>query len=141
MISLTKIFHFEMAHAIDNFPGVCQYIHGHSYKLHVTFSSKHDIEKYVKSPGYIVNFEELKEIIKAEIISNFDHKLLLSKNYLKTNPEFSNHGNLIVWDAEPTLENLLVYIRKKLKNKLPQGVVLSGLKIFETDETFAEWKL
>lgn len=28
MLTLTKIFHFEMAHAINGYPGSCKNIHG-----------------------------------------------------------------------------------------------------------------
>ncbi len=35
-VRLTKEFHFEMAHALWNYDGLCKHIHGHSYKLAVT---------------------------------------------------------------------------------------------------------
>jgi len=35
-IRLTKEFDFEMAHSLLNYDGLCQHIHGHSYKLAVT---------------------------------------------------------------------------------------------------------
>ena len=40
MLKLTKIFHFEMAHAIHGYAGACKHIHGHSYELHVTVTEK-----------------------------------------------------------------------------------------------------
>lgn len=141
MIRLTKIFHFEMAHAINNFPGICRYIHGHSYKLHVTVSSKHDIEKYIESPGYIIDFKDLKDVVFNEVILQLDHKLLLSEDYIKNNPGLAMHGNLVKWEAEPTVENLLVFVRKKLKDSLPSHITLTGLKIFETADSFAEWSV
>ena len=32
-IRITKVFSFEMAHALINYDGPCKNIHGHSYKL------------------------------------------------------------------------------------------------------------
>lgn len=141
MINLTKIFHFEMAHAINNFPGVCRYIHGHSYKLYITVSAKHDIEKYIDSPGYIIDFKDLKDIVYKEIIANFDHKLVVSKDFITNNQGMASQGNIVLWDAEPTVENMLVYIRKKLLKKLPTHIKLTGLKIFETADSYAEWHI
>ena len=141
MINLTKIFHFEMAHAINNFPGACRFIHGHSYKLEISVSSKHDIQKYIESPGYIIDFKDLKDIVYKEIIAELDHKLVLSADFIKNNLAIASQGNIVEWEAEPTVENMLVYMRKKLLNKLPTHVTLTGLKIYETADSFAEWKL
>ncbi len=38
MIRLTKIFNFEMAHALYGYDGPCKNIHGHSYQLEVTIA-------------------------------------------------------------------------------------------------------
>ena len=35
-IRVTKRFHFEMAHMLFEYDGLCQNIHGHSYNLEVT---------------------------------------------------------------------------------------------------------
>ena len=139
MIHLTKKFHFEMAHAINNFPGVCRFIHGHSYKLHVTVSSNHNIENYIDSPGYIIDFKDLKELVYNEIILEFDHKLVVSTDFIKNNHGIAAQGNVVEWEAEPTVENMLVFIRKKLISKLPSHIKLTGLKIYETADSYAEW--
>ncbi len=38
MLQITKIFRFEMAHAVFGYAGKCSHIHGHSYVLHVTIT-------------------------------------------------------------------------------------------------------
>jgi 6-pyruvoyltetrahydropterin/6-carboxytetrahydropterin synthase len=35
-IRVTKLFRFEMAHALNGYDGPCKNIHGHSYELQVT---------------------------------------------------------------------------------------------------------
>jgi 6-pyruvoyltetrahydropterin/6-carboxytetrahydropterin synthase len=40
MISITKIFRFETAHAIFGYEGPCAHIHGHSYELHVSVAAE-----------------------------------------------------------------------------------------------------
>lgn len=140
MLSLTKIIHFEMAHAIDGYNGSCKNIHGHSYELHVTVCCS-DVtgDNYIPAPGFILDFKELKKIVSAAVMDEFDHKLVLSRNYLSKNPGMDLQENLVVWDNEPTAENLLIYICRQLKKEIPPGTELNSLKLYETKDSFAEW--
>ncbi|HET7115919.1 MAG TPA: 6-carboxytetrahydropterin synthase, partial [Hanamia sp.] len=84
MISVTKIFNFEMAHALHNYEGSCANIHGHSYILHVTVKSTKERESELVPPGFIIDFKELKEIVNTKVISLLDHKLVLSFEYMNS---------------------------------------------------------
>lgn len=139
MLSLTKIFQFEMAHAIFGYPGACKNIHGHSYELQVTVTSNHKIEGYIPAPGFIIDFKEIKQIVKSSIIDQLDHELVLSKDFLTKNPVIQDQENLVAWEIEPTVENLLLYIQEILSHKLPITVKLVKLKLYETKDSFAEW--
>lgn len=139
MLRLTKIFYFEMAHAISGYSGSCRNIHGHSYELYVTVTSANDSDEYIPAPGFEVDFKEIKNLVTKEIIHSLDHKLLLSGAYLAKNPGLCSQENLISWDAEPTAENLLIYIRQILENKLPKSIMLAKLKLYETKDSYAEW--
>jgi 6-pyruvoyltetrahydropterin/6-carboxytetrahydropterin synthase len=139
MISLTKIFNFEMAHAIHGYNGACKNIHGHSYELQVTITTNHNILDYIPAPGFIVDFKELKLLVNNNIIKTLDHKLVLSDAYLAINPAIKTHENLVTWQVEPTAENLLIYIMKNLLQKLPAAVKLAKLKLYETKDSFAAW--
>lgn len=140
MISITKIFHFETAHAIHNYNGACRNIHGHSYRLLVTVTCLDESgNDYLPAPGFAIDFKDLKKPV-AELITNiFDHKLILSTQYLASHPELANQENLVTWEVEPTAENILVYFSRELKNGFPPNVSLSKLKIYETKDSYAEW--
>ncbi len=139
MLTLTKIFHFEMAHAIHGYSGSCKNIHGHSYELHVKVSAIANDETFIPAPGFLIDFKEIKSIVNESIIRKFDHHLLLSDDYLKKNISHSSAENLIIFEAEPTAENLLICIRNILRNKLPENIKLVHLKLFETKDSYAEW--
>lgn len=139
MLSLTKIFHFEMAHAIHGYPGACKNIHGHSYELHVTVTTGNLHQNYIAAPGFILDFKELKHLINGAIIQTFDHKLVLSQVYLQYHPAFISAENLVSWKAEPTAENLLLYMKDTINKKLPVEVQLVQLKLFQTKDSYAEW--
>ena len=138
MIRLTKIFRFETAHAIQGYSGKCRHIHGHSYALHVTVTDTQVHNNYLPGTGIMMDFKDIKTLVQQEVIDVFDHKLVLSKKFLEQNPDLPE-DNLYEMDAEPTAENLLIWTRDKLHAVLPAGIRLSGLKLFETADSFAEW--
>ena len=139
MLILTKIFHFEMAHAIHGYSGACKNIHGHSYELHVSISSTELNEDYITAPGFIIDFKDLKKLINSTIIDKFDHKLVLSRAFLNDHKTILNEENLIEWEVEPTVENLLLYIKKILTARLSNELKLVKLKLHETKDSYAEW--
>ena len=139
MLSLTKIVHFEMAHAIHGYPGNCKNIHGHSYELHVTVCREDNSEDYIEAPGFLIDFKDLKQLVSTTVIDAFDHKIILSSNYLKDYPELSRLQNLVTWEREPSAENMVLYIRQIIDQNLPKGIRLKELKLYETADSYAEW--
>lgn len=139
MLQITKIFHFETAHAIHGYEGPCKNIHGHSYELHVTVSCNDTDTEYIPAPGFILDFKELKKVVNIAVVENFDHKLVVSNDFLVKNPDLHKQPNLVVWQMEPTAENLLIYIRKAIENKFSQDFTLMALKLYETKDSYAEW--
>ena len=139
MLQITKIFCFEMAHAVHGNPGACKNIHGHSYQLEVTIAADTNEIHYLPAPGFILDFKELKKMVVANIIDVFDHKLLLSTDFLQEFPALHSLENLVKWQVEPTAENLLIFMRCKLEENLPAEVNLVALKLYETKDSFAEW--
>jgi 6-pyruvoyltetrahydropterin/6-carboxytetrahydropterin synthase len=141
MIRLTKIFHFEMAHAIHGYEGACKNIHGHSYELHVSVASVNNSDDYIPDSGILIDFKEIKKLVRTAIIEFFDHKMILSRDFLAQHPSFASQENLVTWEAEPTAENMLIFIKRTLCNKLPNGINLVHLKLYETKDSYAEWTI
>jgi 6-pyruvoyltetrahydropterin/6-carboxytetrahydropterin synthase len=139
MIHLTKIFHFETAHAIYGYQGACKNIHGHSYELQVTIAANNNEDEFIEAPGFIIDFKEIKHIVKTNIVEQFDHKLILSEAFIKANKTIDTQQNLVVWKYEPTAENILIHIKKNLFNLLSKDLKLVHLKLYETKDSFAEW--
>lgn len=140
MLKLTKIFHFEMAHAIHGHAGACKYIHGHSYELQVTISAAKPEEGYIPAPGFLIDFKEIKELVSTLIIHRFDHRLVLSNKFLLEYPALSALENLVVFEEEPTAENLLYYFRTILKKTFPGNIRVIRLCLYETKDSYAEWE-
>lgn len=142
MIRITKIFTFETAHVLYNYDGKCKNMHGHSYKLFVTVKGTpiNDINN-VKN-GMVVDFGDIKKIVKEEIVDVWDHAVLL--NALTPHKEFgedlAQKGHKVIeCNYQPTCENMLYEIAEKIKNKLPSHVQLAYLKLHETENSYGEW--
>lgn len=78
MIRITKIFNFETAHVLYNYDGKCKNMHGHSYKLFVTVKGNpiNDLDHHKN--GMVVDFGDIKKIVKEEIVDIWDHAVLVN---------------------------------------------------------------
>lgn len=129
-----------MAHAIHGYEGACKHLHGHSYELQVSVRQAIATDDYIASPGFVIDFKVLKGLVQTHVINQLDHRLVLSNAYLQQHPFIKEAPNLFVWNAEPSAENLLVFVQQQLQQHLPHDVKLAALKLYETADSFAEWK-
>ncbi|RPE08013.1 6-carboxytetrahydropterin synthase [Chitinophaga lutea] len=139
MLQVTKIFRFETAHALHGYNGPCRLIHGHSYQLHVTVRAQGTNTGYLPAPGILLDFKDLKQLVNEAVVKQLDHRLVLSEAYLRANPDTAMEDNLLVMEAEPSAENLLIFARNAIGDKLPEGVELARLRLYETVDSYAEW--
>jgi len=140
-IRLTKEFHFEMAHALWNYDGLCKNLHGHSYILFVTIIGKPIVDDNNPKNGMVMDFGDLKKIVNSEIVNKLDHAVVLNskapiKNCLNIKQMFERYE---IVNYQPTCENMVVDFAKRIKSKLPDNVKLFSLKLHETATSFAEW--
>ncbi len=140
-IRVTKRFHFEMAHTLYQYDGLCRNIHGHSYNLEVTLIGEPKKDPQHPKDGMVIDFSELKEIVKSQIVSCFDHALMVNSLVSEQQKELLSKttNRLIVVDFQPTSENIAAYIAEILQQHLPAGVTLFSIRLFETVTSFAEW--
>jgi 6-pyruvoyltetrahydropterin/6-carboxytetrahydropterin synthase len=137
-VRITKLFHFEMAHALYGYDGPCKNIHGHSYELSVTVKGAVSRQVGAKQ-GMVMDFSDLKKIV-TPIIGQLDHATLLNKNTPHKKAGVNElFQKLVLVDYQPTCENMLVDIAGKIAKSLPGNVMLHHLKLKETPTSYAEW--
>lgn len=141
-IRITKQFSFETGHALYGYDGKCRNVHGHSYRLSVTvIGIPIDDGQHVKF-GMVIDFGDLKKIVKEEIVNVFDHATVFNKNTphveLARELEQRDHKVLLV-DYQPTSEMMVVDFAEKIKKRLPENIQLHSLKLQETATSYAEW--
>jgi len=134
MLTITKIFHFEAAHRITDYRGACRHLHGHSYKLEVSISVDE-----MGEGDMLMDFKDLKDLVNESVIRPLDHALLLKDNE-GNHADFDQLVGKIYWmKTEPTAERMVIWIANNLAKGLPAPVQLTGLKLYETAGSLAEW--
>jgi 6-pyruvoyltetrahydropterin/6-carboxytetrahydropterin synthase len=138
---ITKEFSFEAAHALKDYDGPCRNIHGHSYQLSVTVTGIPVADPASPKKGMIIDFSELKEIVRREVIDRMDHGLILpaDPDVKKMTSMGETFSKVIVVDYQPTSENLLIDFAARISRALPSGIRLYSLKLRETATSYAEW--
>jgi 6-pyruvoyltetrahydropterin/6-carboxytetrahydropterin synthase len=141
LIRVTKEFSFEMAHVLWNYDGPCKNVHGHSYLLFVTLSGVPADNQENPKNGMVIDFSDLKSIIKNEIVNIFDHSVVLSNKIDKEKTDLFSKmfGNTVLVNYQPTCENLVADFAQRIAPHLPSGVNLHSLKLYETATSYAEW--
>ena len=141
-IRITKEFTFETAHALYGYDGKCRNIHGHSYRLSVTVIGIPISDANHVKHGMVIDFGDLKKIVKEEVEDPFDHATVFNGNspHLELAQELENRGHKIIMsDYQPTIENMLIDFAAKISAKLPDTIQLHSLKLRETGTAYAEW--
>lgn len=141
-IRITKQFSFETGHALYGYDGKCKNVHGHSYKLSVTVIGKPITDNTNVKYGMVIDFSDLKKIVKSEIVDVFDHATVFNKNtpHVELAKELEKRGhNILLVDYQPTSEMMVIDFSEKIKKHLPKNIKLHSLKLQETETSFAEW--
>lgn len=141
-IRITKQFSFETGHALYGYDGKCKNVHGHSYKLSVTVIGKPISDNTNVKYGMVIDFSDLKKIVKSEIVDVFDHATVFNKNtpHVELAKVLEQRGhNILLVDYQPTSEMMVIDFSEKIKKHLPENIKLHSIKLQETETSFAEW--
>ena len=141
-IRITKQFSFETGHALYGYDGKCKNVHGHSYRLDVTVIGQPISDATHVKFGMVIDFTDLKKIVKEEIVDVFDHATVFNKNtpHVELARELQKRDhNVILVDYQPTSEMMIIDFADKIQKRLPNSIKLHSLKLQETATSHAEW--
>jgi len=141
-IRITKQFSFETGHALYGYDGKCRNVHGHSYRLDVTVIGLPISDSTHVKYGMVIDFGDLKNIVKDEIVNVFDHATVFNKNtpHIELAKALEDRGhNILLVDYQPTSEMMVIDFAQKIMQRLPKSIKLHSLKLQETATSFAEW--
>ena len=113
-MTVVKKVSFDAAHYLPGYLGKCANMHGHHWVIEL------GVWGQVGKDGMVIDFSILKEFLDV-IKDRLDHHLV----------------NDIV--ENPTAENICLYIRDEYDmREWPKGVELDFVKVWETEDSYAE---
>jgi 6-pyruvoyltetrahydropterin/6-carboxytetrahydropterin synthase len=90
----------------------------------------------------VIDFSDLKKIVKEEIVDVFDHATVFNKNtpHVELAKELQERDhNVLLVDYQPTSEMMVIDFAKKINQRLPNNIKLHSLKLQETATSYAQW--
>ena len=122
MFEVTVQQTFAAGHSLRNYKGKCENVHGHNYKVDVTFRG----EK-LDATGLLVDFVEVKRLMK-QVVEYLDHRYI---NELKPFDEIN-----------PSAENMAKFFYDEIAAGLKEGdgAKIGEVKVWETDITAAVYR-
>ena len=113
---------FAAGHALRNYRGKCENVHGHNYRAEVTLRGAE-----LDAIGLLVDFVELKRVVHA-VLDRMDHQ------WLNDMPPFD--------ELNPSAENMARYLYDEIAAGLgPRGDVrVASVKLWETDTSSATYR-
>lgn len=140
-IRITKEFKFEMAHVLKGYDGPCRNVHGHSYELKVTLIGNPVTDTNNPKLGMVMDFGDLKAIVKEQIVDVFDHALVLNKAMpAEVIETLGKHFEKVyTLDYQPTSEMMVADFAQRIAARLPENVKMYSVFLRETGTAFAEW--
>jgi 6-pyruvoyltetrahydropterin/6-carboxytetrahydropterin synthase len=140
-VRVTKRFTIDMAHALFGYDGPCKNIHGHTYHLSVTLIGTPIEQTTDVKLGMVIDFGDLKKVVKGMILDHFDHALVLNEEapYSKSEIISNEFEKVMLVPYQPTCENLLLHFLDLLKDHFSDGPSLVSIRLEETPTSYAEW--
>ncbi len=119
MFSIIKTARFEAAHRLPEYKGICNQLHGHSYKVEL------EVAGGLNDMGMVYDLSQLGQYLK-EVLGKIDH------SYLNENEEI-----YLPWY---TAKCLAKWIAENVQEKL-QNVTVVRCRVWETETGGAEWRI
>ena len=112
---------FSAAHALRLYDGSLEPVHGHNWRVKVTVSA----EK-LDAIGVVMDFHELERLVDAILTP-------LHNRHLNEVTPFSAELN-------PSAENVALHVGRSVTPRLPRGVGLVSVEVWETDGNSALYR-
>ena len=132
-MKIAKEFRWEMGHRLTFHKGKCKNLHGHSYKMMIEFGGLPD------ENGMVLDYYDVKEYV-GPVVDELDHSIMVYEKDKELQEVLNKlNSRMVVVPFESTAENLCFYFLDKISSlKLPSNIESVKVKIFETENTYAE---
>ena len=123
MFEVTVEQTFAAAHALRNYKGGCENVHGHNFKVQVVLAGER-----LDETGLLVDFIDVKNLM-GQVMARLDHQ---------------NLNEVPPFDVKnPSAENIAEYICTEMTSGLANAIVpvrIREVKVWETDIQSATYR-
>jgi len=125
-LSITKIVKFDAAHFLPGYNGKCKRMHGHTWKVEIEVGLADNQSYDPHHDKMLLDFSKLKSIIQDQFLNEIDHSCINTD---------------VVGIEYPSAENIVMWIRGRAQVALPDFVKLLRIRVWESEDSYAEWSL
>ncbi len=135
---------FDAGHRIPHHGSQCRNLHGHRYVIEITLAGKPIATDGAADEGMVLDFSEIKSILKAEIVDPWDHAFIVFRGDTEVREFLENlpGHKTVVLDLIPTAENLAAIAFRQLKERIKQQygerLHLERVRLYETPNCWAD---
>jgi 6-pyruvoyltetrahydropterin/6-carboxytetrahydropterin synthase len=119
MYELVVESEFAAAHCLREYQGACERLHGHNWRVELVVGGE-----TLDRLGMVMDFRDLKRILR-EVLDRFEH------HFLNDLPEFQKQN--------PTTENMARVIYEECARRMPAGVRVRNVGVWETPRAGARY--
>lgn len=138
MFKIAKEFQFDACHMLDGHNHKCHNLHGHTYRLIVEISG--ELICSGSSADMVMDYADLKTIVKQHIIDRLDHAYLYHQNNTNECRLASllqeMQRKIFAFPCRTTAEGMSKYIFDCLSQYIP----VSKITLWETPTSYCEYQ-
>ncbi len=130
--TVTRVIDFCYGHRLLNYEGECRHLHGHNGRVEVDIEADETDDR-----GMVVDFADVKEIVKTWVDDNLDHRMILHRDdpLVAVLAELGEAYYTI--DRNPTAENIAAHIHRNTSSDV---MPISEIRLWETPNSFATYR-
>ena len=129
---VTTSIDFCYGHRLLNYEGECRHLHGHNGRVEVDVVS--DEPDY---RGMVVDFSDIKSIVKTWIDDNLDHRMILHRDDPLVDVLVELGEAHYVIDTNPTAENIAAHIHDMTSS---DDLNITEIRLWETPNSYATYR-
>lgn len=129
---VTKQIDFCYGHRLLNYDGKCKHLHGHNGLIEIDV-----VADSLDQRGMVVDFGDIKDVVKGWVDANLDHRMILSKDDPITTMLSEIGEPFFVMDRNPTAENIAKHIHEEAKRA---GLNVIETRLWETPDSLSTYK-
>ena len=119
---ITTTRRFSAAHQLRLYDGSLEPVHGHNWRVKVRVAAPR-----LDAIGVVMDFHELERLVDEVIVP-------MHNRHLHELPAFSDGA------LNPSAENVALHVGRTVGPRLPRGVALLDVEVWETDENSAVYR-